>query len=642
MKKNYIFVAFMGVVIISNAQNSPFTPLDDVDTANSVRVRISPSLNMNIVYREGSNFVKVDRTDGVVATAPAPREHDFMAYIPDPMSPNTKGTLVINHERSTIRSERPQLGFGGAISVVPVVKVGNEWKIDQSRTAVPGTDTCFAVDFSTVGWTTTNCGGALLPDGKVLTGEEIFANFRSNFMIRNNFDTAATTNGYNGDGTYTIPSNVPEFAGKKIKVHENFGWLTMIDPSTKKAVRKLYHAGRMSFEGTIAMPDGRTLIHGMDYVPASASSSNRAPEGLHGAYIWKYVADVPGDYTTGNLYVFKQNPNSYTGTWIQIPRELDSLIKAPHIAARLGATVYQRLEWTCVDPTTSKVYIAETGRDNQDMTGPVNKGSTIPKHWIDYNLYDSTTKVCNHPYGTVLVLEGYDTETPTVRPYLMGGPEKPNDLAGSKFVFNSVDGINFVRYGNKRFLLLQEDNIATSLGRIVPNFNGNFPYDIPKAFLLDLDIENPTPANLLFLMTGTRDAELTGGVFTPDGTTLFINNQHPDGTGGSLANDMQTSPKGNVYPFQRAATIAITGFDASRITNIPKIDNNAKDFVLYPNPTFNAIHFNKQVNITLYDAKGNIVDRAYNVAHLNLYGLQEGVYFLKLDDGTTHKISLVK
>ncbi|MFN4299525.1 MAG: alkaline phosphatase PhoX [Thermaurantimonas sp.] len=634
MKKVVLSACIMASFFQMKAQGyQPFTPLNNVDTAGSVQVRVGSSLQMKVVFREGSNFVRVNRADGVTATVPAPREHDFMAYIPDAQNPNTKGTLVINHERRTILNERPQLGWGGAMSVVPVIKDPQQgWIIDQTRTA--GGDTCWAVDFSTVGWTTTNCGGALLPNGMVLTGEEIFANYTSNFQIRNWHDTAATTNGYDGQGNYTIPTNVPEFGGQKIKAWQNFGWLTMIDPNTKKAVRKLYHAGRMSFEGTIAMPDNRTLIHGNDFVPAS-----NLP---HGAFIWKYVADSTGDYTKGNLYVFKQNPGSYKGQWIQIPRHIDSLINAPAIATRLGATAFQRIEWTEVDPTTGKVYLAETGRDNQPMGPSIRAGVTIPRHWIDNNFFSFTDSVCRHPFGAVLVLEDALTNEPSVKPYLLGGPEVPGKPAESRFVFNSVDGIEFVQFGNKRYLLLQEDNIGTSLGRIVPNFFGSFPYEIPKAFLLDLDIPNPTPANLLFLMTGTRDAEFTGGVFTPDGSTLFINNQHPDGTGGSLANDQATSSMGNVYPFQRATTIAVTGFKNQGTINIPEIESADAPFRMHPNPTFNAVHFNKIVDFELLDATGRVIMVRENMSHINLYGLKPGMYFLRLKDGSVHKIQLIQ
>lgn len=633
MKKTLLSTMYAAALVAAAQGYQPFTQLNNVDTAGSVQVRISPSLDMKVLFREGSNFVKVERADGVTATVPAPREHDFMAYIPDPQNPNTKGTLVINHERRVIRTERPDLGFGGAVSIVPVIKDPQQgWIIDQSRTA--GGDTCWAVDFSPVGWTTTNCGGALLPNGMVLTGEEIFANYTSNFQIRNWHDTAATSNGYDGQGNFTIPSDVPEFGGQKIKAWQNFGWLTMIDPTTKKAVRKLYHAGRLSFEGTIPMSDNRTLIHGNDFVPNSVLP--------HAAFIWKYVADSAGDYSKGNLYVFKQNPGSYKGQWIQIPRHIDSLIHAPAIAARLGATAFQRIEWTEVDPTTGKVYLAETGRDNQSMAASMRNGVTIPRHWIDNNLFVPTDSTCRHPFGAVLVLEDALTNEPVVKPYLMGGPEVPGRPADSRFVFNSVDGIEFVQFGNKRYLLLQEDNINTSLGRIVPDFFGSFPYDIPKAFLLDLDIPNPTPANLLFLMTGTRDAELTGGVFTPDASTLFINNQHPNGSGGSLTADTLPSSLGNVYPFQRATTLAITGFKNQGTINIPEIEGAEAPFRMHPNPTFNAVHFNKIVDFELLDAAGRVIMTRENMSHINLFGLKAGMYFLRLKDGSVHKIQLVQ
>lgn len=619
--KNIYFLAF-GVLLTAASLHAqaPFAPFDTAYVAGSTVVRVAPSLKTQIVYREGSNWVRLQRQDGYEAVAPAPREHDFIAYLPDPSDPNGKGLLAINHERAVIRNERPALGMGGAMSIVPVVRIGDTWKIDNT---VAVGDTCFAVDFTPVGYTTTNCGGAILSTGNILTGEEIFSNFRSNQQISNNFDTLLNQFGYDGQGNYVLPASVPEFGGRKIKMYENFGWLTEVDPKTRRAVRKLYHAGRMSFEGTVELGDRRTLVHGNDFVPNSSLP--------HGAFLYKYVADEAGDFSKGNLYVFKQNPGSYEGVWLPIPRDLDSLIVAPAIATRLGATLFQRLEWTCYDPVTGNVYLAETGRDNQSMALSMRNGATVPKHWLDANLFNPADSVCRHPYGALLVLENATTDKPSVRVHLWGGPEVPNDPAASKFVFNSVDGISLVNYGNKRFLILQEDNIGTSLGRIVPSFVGSFPFDVPKAFMLDLDIPNPTPANLHLFYTGSRDSEATGAIMTPDGSTCFINNQHPNGTGGSFESDTlgNVSALGNVYPFQRAATVAITGFDPTLISSIPKIDPNAEELILFPNPTFRAVHFNKVVDVELYDAKGQLLRVREQVAHLNVDDLVPGTYFLR-------------
>lgn len=620
MKNCYLLFVVALLTAATLGAQAPFTVFDTAYVSGSTVVRVAPSLKAQVIFREGSNWVRLDRQDGFKAVIPAPREHDFITYLPDPTSPNGKGLLAINHERATIRSERPALGMGGAMSIVPVVRVGDTWRIDNT---IAIGDTCFAVDFSTVGYTTTNCGGARLSTGNVLTGEEIFANFRSNQQISTNFDTLLNQFGYDGQGNYTIPASVPEFGGRKIKMFQNFGWLTEVDPNTRRAVRKLYHAGRMSFEGTVELGDRRTLVHGNDFVPNAALP--------HGSFLFKYVADKPGDFTSGNLFVFKQNPGSYEGVWLPIPRNLDSLLIAPEIATRMGATFFQRIEWTCFDPVTGRVYLAETGRDNQSMALSIQNGATVPQHWRDANLFNPADSVCRHPYGAVLVLEGATTDKPSVRVHLWGGPEVPNNPAASKFVFNSVDGITLANYGNKRFLVLQEDNIGTSLGRIVPSFVGTFPYEVPKAFMLDLDIPNPTPANLHLFYTGPRDSEVTGAIMTPDGSTCFLNNQHPDGSGGSFAADTvgNVSPLGNVYPFQRAGTIAITGFDSKLITNIPTIDQNAEELTLFPNPTFRAVHFNKIVDIELYNAQGQLLRVREQVAHINVDDLEPGTYFLR-------------
>ncbi len=62
MKEVLFSIAIATAWLQSSAQSyQPFTQLTGVDTAGSVQVRIGAGLNAKVVFREGSNFVKIQK-----------------------------------------------------------------------------------------------------------------------------------------------------------------------------------------------------------------------------------------------------------------------------------------------------------------------------------------------------------------------------------------------------------------------------------------------------------------------------------------------------------------------------------------------------------------------------------------------------
>ncbi|MFN4080082.1 MAG: alkaline phosphatase PhoX [Saprospiraceae bacterium] len=601
--------------VIQSAQvYAPLDPSKSVQTMTKAR-----GLRENLIFQHDESWVKVTREDGYTAVRKSLEGQDFMHYIPDPASPNTKGTLVINHEIFTSMEKDTVLGFGGSMSIVKVEKKGDDWGIVIDP--VLG-DTSVAVDFSPVGFTTSNCGGAVLPNGRILTGEEIFNQFNINDNVIDPVTKISAVLkdggrfGYDAtDSTYTIPASYPEFGGMKIPFDANFGWMTEIDPNTAKAVMKHYHMGRFSHEGGVALDDNRTVILTDDFA---------------GACLFKFVADVPGDYTAGNLYAFKQNPDSYTGTWVQIDRNMSSLINARKVAAEKGATLFMRLEWPSYDPETDEVYLSETGRDITSNQAPVgqalNWGATLPRHWTndiapgDEVFYDATQRKVDMPYGTILKLSNATSDNPEVKPFIRGGFNSTRT-----FCFNSVDGQTITKVNNKKYLVVTEDNIGTSRGRISPNYVGSYPFEYPKAFMLDLSIPNPTKDDMLLVVAGSRDTELTGAVFTPDGNTMFVVNQHP-------------SLDDNVPPYHKAAVFAFSGFKAGFTSGLKDLFvGKSGDIKGYPNPAVDVIYLEDNVSGMVFDLAGKSVHRIEERNFINLANYTPGVYVLKTDDGRTLK-----
>ena len=69
---------------------------------------------------------------------------------------------------------------------------------------------------------------------------------------------------------------------------------------------------------------------------------------------------------------------------------------------------------------------------------------------------------------------------------------------------------------------------------------------VNEVYFLPLNKKDPELSDLLRFAIGPKGSETTGTYFTPDGSTMFLNIQHP-------------WPR-NKAPFNRSTTVAITGF----------------------------------------------------------------------------------
>jgi hypothetical protein len=75
--------------------------------------------------------------------------------------------------------------------------------------------------------------------------------------------------------------------------------------------------------------------------------------------------------------------------------------------------------------------------------------------------------------------------------------------------------------------------------------------------------------------------------------------------------------------------------DITRIGSLTSIDRNSQvsDASVYPNPTSDAIHWNKNIvsdEIVIYNSKGQIVSKVNHVQNrsLSLINLEKGIYFV--------------
>lgn len=516
---------------------------------------------------------------------PARGVHDYIIFIPNNGS-STNGWLFVNHETT---DSNTFLGDGGGATTFPVTKVGNSW--------FP-TGPFKHMGFGHLGGTINNCAGssAILANGNVLTAEEFAPT--SNSAIFNNGAGIRDTSDFGG-----------------YKKYLNYGWMVECNVQGDTAIRKSFQMGRYSHEAALVMPDGRTL-----YLTDDNS----------GGCFFKFVANTFGDYSAGQLFAYKQVGSS--GTWLPMPMNRDSLNNSRSVAQRLGATIFNRLEDIDMD-ANGMIYIAETGADSVNLSSSINNGGVVANHLVPLSIGSG---VYDDPYGRVLK---FDPSTLGITVLIQGGTS-----ADGKTNFASVDNLAIDKVRN--IIYLQEDLIGNTRGRL-PSFITSSAAYICEVYALSLSVPNPTVNDLKRFAVFPKGSEATGGYFTPDFNTFFIDVQHP--------------ASGNGAPFNVSTTVAITGFPSLTGVN-GEVGLTPDKFSLsqnYPNP-FNpsttikfAVAKDGDVKIKVYDVKGQLVKTLVNQriivgnysVDFDASGLSSGIYFYSLetpDFKETKKMILIK
>ncbi len=579
MKKFILSLLFVFMAAgASMAQSYPFTAIDTNFT--TPYLLLPNGFQYSIVFQQNQNVLV-----GTNVNRPARGNHDYIIYIPNNGS-STNGWLFVNHETSDSNSF---LGDGGGASTFQVTKVGNNWYPSGPFKHM---------GFSHLGGTLSNCAGgsAILANGNILTAEEFPP--ANNLSLYNNGAGVRDTTDFGGYPKYM-----------------NYGWMVECNVQGDTAIRKSFQMGRFSHEAALVMPDGRTV-----YLTDDNS----------GGCFFKFVANTFGDYSTGQLFAYKQFGS--TGTWLPMPMNRDSLNNARDVAQRLGATIFIRLEDIDMD-ANGMIYIAETGADSVNLSAAITNGGVVANHLLPKSVgsgkYDD-------PYGRLLK---FDPVTLGMNVVVEGGTS-----SDGKTNFASVDNIAIDKARN--IIYLQEDLIASTRGRL-PSFITSSSAWICEVYALNLSTPNPTVNDLKRFAIFPKGSEATGGFFTPDFNTFFINVQHP--------------ASGNGAPFNVATTVSIVGFPV-----ITGVSNNGgltpSRFELsqnYPNP-FNpstTIKFSvpKDGNaaIKVYDVKGQLVKTLVNqriivgnyTVDFNASELSSGVYFYSLetpDFKETKRMILVK
>ena len=277
-----------------------------------------------------------------------PGNNDFTGFVPTAGS-STTGHISVNQENTP-----------GGVSMLRVHLDENKklWVLDDSK----------AVDMYDTNLVTTsrNCSGGITPWGTVITTEE---------------DSGSAD--VNGDG------------------YIDLGWFVEIDPTTASVKEygnnkkeKLWALGRMNHENIVITPDGTTAYYGED-------------GGTHCVY--KFVADVPNNFTSGKVYVLKldldlsdDEPSSATARWILVPNTTkEDRNNLRTVAQTLGGTYFNGVEDCEINPINGKIYFTSKGKNR--IYSFKDNGSTISEFEVfaggmNYNI-TTATGVVSEPWA---------------------------------------------------------------------------------------------------------------------------------------------------------------------------------------------------------------------------------------------------
>lgn len=205
-----------------------------------------------------------------------------------------------------------------AVSKLPLTRVDGKWQADPSAGRM--------LDLSPLQGAMVLCSGTVTPWGTPLLAEEYFFYNTTTWNHPDNYDDDEKPGFAGGnDINYIKPKNMMQYLGKMANPYR-YGYLIEIEnaasPDDEKLVRQ-YATGRLSHETAGIMPDARTIYMTDD---DSAAYNDKKYNTASGGVLFKFVADVAGDLSSGTLYAAKmtQDPTAdphkagFDVTWVEL------------------------------------------------------------------------------------------------------------------------------------------------------------------------------------------------------------------------------------------------------------------------------------------------------------------------------------
>jgi uncharacterized protein len=516
--------------------------------------------------------------------------HDGIHFYAIDGSGNTRGVLAMNHEYTddgllhvgglapwTAEKVRKAQAAHG-LSVIEVEMKGDAWQmVRPSKYARRFTgNTPFAVggpcaghamfktaadpEGRTVLGTLNNCASGKTPWGTYLSGEENFMGyFSGGDQLSDHEKRWGMRKGGRG---YRWHEHDDRFDAVKNPNEPNrFGWVVEMDPldPTSTPVKRTA-LGRAAHEGAWVgvTKDGRVVVYSgedarFEYIYKFVSRDKIAPGGAkvnrnlldHGVlYVARFNADGTGNWAP---LVHGQGPLTATNGFAD---QGEVLIKSRQASDLLGATKMDRPEWLAIDPNHGWVYCTLTNNSSRGKPNFPGTDAANPRadnvmgqiiRWQEDLDFDGTAFKWNH-----LVLCGDPANERA---------EAKGNIKGD--LYACPDGIAFDSRG---VLWIQTDAHATQMHNgEMKNFGNNQ--------MLACDV---TTGEARRFLTGPTNCEVAGVTWTPDGTTMFLNIQHPGETRGDRSAPAEPSKYSNWPDYKpggrpRSATVVVRKKDGGVI-----------------------------------------------------------------------------
>ena len=409
--------------------------------------------------------------------------------------------------------------------------------------------------------TLNNCASGKTPWGTYLSGEENFAYY---FGGVDQPDAHQARWGLRKTAFFNWPAFDERFdASRHPNEYNRFGWVVEIDPMDAASTPiKRTALGRAAHEGAWigVTKDQRAVVYSgedsrFEYIYKFVSRDAIAPasKGLTQAQANRELLDH------GTLYVARFDADG-SGRWLPLVHgqgpltaangfadQGEVLIKTRQASDLLGATKMDRPEWIAIDQNAREVYCTLTNNSERGAAGKPGVDAANPRannvmgqiiRWKEDADFSGTTMHWDH-----LMLAGDPANA---------RPEARGNINGD--IFACPDGL----YVDARGVLWIETDMHASQmykGELARIGNNQM-----------LACDRATGEVRRFL-TGPTNCEITGATQTPDGTTMFINIQHP-GENASDRNDPADPMKFSKWPSgvrPRSATVAIRRIDGGVI-----------------------------------------------------------------------------
>ena len=501
---------------------------------------IRPTTADDLVLPQGYryNVVRI-YGDEIAPGLPFGYNADFIGYFPidglEGGRSSSDGLLWVNHEYTNpllmynyaggpkneqqIRIERDAVG--GSVFRVQRQRNGSwAFTADSHNRRVTGYTTCrltgpvagtAAVKGATeVSGSVGNCSGGVTPWGTVLSCEENVEEY----------GVAVDKGGSGWDAAYIM---------------EHQAWVMEVDPYNPASTPVKHTAmGRFRHENVAIRLSANNRV--VAYMGDDANDS----------CVYKFVSD--GTYNpanreanlrlleSGKLYA----ADFQNGRWLlldyasqqrlrdakkadgsaQFRNQADVLFDAKTAALAMQATPTDRPEDIEVHPSTGHVYVALTNNT---------------RHGNFHGQIIRMIEADNNPEATA-----FDWDFLAV-----GGPQSG---------FSSPDNLVFDPYGN---LWMVTDISSSRVNRGIYSFQGNNA-------MFFFNTEGPNAGKAVQFASGPVECELTGPMWTPDGSTMFLAIQHPGEESESLEALSSHWPNLQGDPVPRPGVVAITGFPGWR------------------------------------------------------------------------------